>query len=289
VTINGETKIAAVLGYPVRHSLSPQMHNEAFARLGLNFAYIPCQVAPGQLEAAIAGIRGLGFAGANVTIPHKVAVAGLVDELSEEARLTGAVNTVVNTDGHLKGYNTDGMGFVRSMSEELGYTPAGLRCCLIGAGGAARALAVQLAMDGAGPIDICNRTWEKAVELAGFLREELGVSARGLPLEEGELSAALKRADLVIHATSRGMYPHEHDPPLIDVGMLNAQAIVCDIVYRPLRTRLLQEAEAAGHDILTGLGMLVYQGAIGFELWTGCPAPVEVMKEVLVTELCHTC
>ena len=294
--IDGRTRVVGVFGDPVEHSLSPPMHNRAFAALGLNFVYVAFHVRPERLPEAVRAVRALDLAGVNVTIPHKVAVMAHLDEVDPAAALIGAVNTVVNRGGRLYGTNTDGAGFVRSLREEAGLEPAGRRFVLLGAGGAARAIAMQLALDGAAELTIANRTVDRAEALAAAVTKGLAAvpGARGtgpvagtapvvraVPLEPGALQGALAEADAVIHTTPVGMDPHSDVPPVVAPELLRPGQLVCDIVYTPRQTALLRAARARGCRVLEGLGMLVYQGAIAFELFTGCPAPVEVMRQAL--------
>lgn len=281
IEITGKTRVAGVFGDPVEHSLSPPMHNAAYRHLGMDWVYVPFHVRPERLGEAVRGVRAMGLAGVNVTVPHKVAVMEHLDEIDEEARLIGAVNTVVHRDGRLVGYNTDGRGFVRSLERETGRSPRGAGVLLLGAGGAALAIAVSLARAGAGSITVANRTVTKAEALV----EQLGglVAARAVPLDPGDprFEESLSQAQIVIHTTTVGMYPHHEAPPLIPVERLDAGALVCDIVYRPRETALLRAAKARGLQVLTGEGMLAYQGAIAFELLTGRAAPEELMLETL--------
>ncbi len=281
VEITGKTKVAGVFGDPVEHSLSPAMHNAAFRRLGMDWVYVPFHVKPEQLGEAVRAVRALGLAGVNVTVPHKVAVMEHLDAVDEEARLIGAVNTVVHRDGRLVGYNTDGRGFLRSLAREAQVDPKGARVLILGAGGAAQAIACSLALHGAGAITIANRTVSKAEALAARVRER--APARAVPLAPGDprFEEALAGAEIVVHTTTVGMYPRHQEEPLIPVERLRDGALVCDIVYRPRETALLRAAKARGLRVLTGEGMLAYQGAIAFELFTGRAAPEELMLAVL--------
>lgn len=278
LTITGKTKLLGVLGYQVEHSLSPAMHNAALAHLGLDMVYLPLPAKPEDLGRAVEGMQALGFAGANVTVPHKEAVLAWVDELSPEARLIGAVNTLVFGDGKVRGHNTDAAGFLLSLREEAGFDPAGKTCLVLGAGGAARAVVVALGQAGAGTVYIANRTREKAAGLARLLAQDLGVPALALSLEENELAPVLARSDLVVQASPVGMHPHTDVPPIINPALLVPGTLVYDLIYNPPETAFLRLARERGCRTLNGLGMLVYQGARSLELWTGIPAPVEVMR-----------
>ncbi len=264
---------------PVAHSMSPPMHNRAFAVRGLDMVYVPLHVKPKDLGAAVEAIRALNLVGVNVTIPHKVAIVPHLDTLSEHARFVGAVNTVVNRDGVLEGHNTDGAGFVRSLRKEAQFEPRGRRLLILGAGGAAQAIAVQLALEGASELIIANRTFEKAVQLAELV-ERAGGRARAVAFNE--LTAqVVAECDAVVHTTSWGMAPESDVPPIIPAEMLHADLLVCDIVYTPRETSLLRAARERGCAVLPGLGMLVEQAALAFELWTGVEAPVDAMRETL--------
>lgn len=285
--LDGTTRVVGVFGRPVGHSLSPPMHNAAFAELGLNWVYVPFEVKPEELARAVAGVAALGLAGINVTIPHKSGVARLVDHLDFFASALQAVNTVVIADDGLYGYNTDGPGFVASMAEK-GWAPAGKRVTLIGAGGSARSVAASMIYGDAQSVTIVNRTEEKAVALAELvrpLRRDRGcdIAARGL----GDAAAgeAVEGADVVIDCTSVGMYPNTDVEPVVPAEWLHEGQLVCDLTYNPRETVLLSAAAARGAEILEGAGMLVHQGAIAFEHWTGCPAPVETMRLALLSAL----
>lgn len=280
------TVMTGLLGYPVSHSLSPLMHNYAFRHLGLAYHYAAFAVPPHLLPSAVEGIRALGFRGCNLTIPHKVAVIPLLDELDEEARLIGAVNTIVNEKGALIGYNTDGKGYLRSLTEETGILLSGGKAVILGAGGAARAIAVTLARSGLKEIVIANRTRDKAEELASTVfaaaLKPAVPAVRVVSLEQ----AAEKVADagLLVNTTSIGMTPHTEDCPL-PTEVLHAELVVSDLVYAPLETALLRAAKKAGARTHPGVGMLVHQGALAFQYWTGREAPLKLMYETVWNEL----
>jgi shikimate dehydrogenase len=283
-SVDGETKVVGVIGWPVKHSLSPPMQNAALAELGLNWVYVPFEVHPEQLAEAIAAVRALRLVGLNVTVPHKGGVAGLVDELGDSARVLGAVNTVVNRDGHLAGHNTDGEGFLRSLAE-AGETVRGRRVALIGAGGSARAVAYAVMRDGAARLTIINRTPERAAQVADLVRENTGGEVLAAPLESSEAEGAVREAEIVVDSTPCGMYPETEVPPVIPAEWLHEGQCVCDLVYTPRDTVLLRAARERGARTVEGSGMLVHQGAIALELWTGKRAPVGVMREALLTAL----
>ncbi|WP_281672751.1 shikimate dehydrogenase [Pseudoramibacter alactolyticus] len=276
--IDGATRLIGLLGSPVAHSKSPAIHNAAFAATGVNAAYLAFEVAPEKLAAAAAGLVALGAAGWNVTMPHKTAMAALCDELSPAARIVGAVNTVVVQDGRMTGHITDGSGFTAALTDR-GFNPAGKQVALFGAGGAARAAAVQLALDGAAQLVIFNRTVAKARMLAETIAAETGCAARAYALDDVEaLRAAVTEADLVINGTKLGMAPHPETCVLPDARWLARRPVVADFVYNPVQTRLLAMAAKAGCPTLDGLAMLLWQGAQAFALWTGRPMPVAAVR-----------
>lgn len=282
--LDGETRVVGVIGWPVRHSLSPPMQNAAIAKLGLNWVYVPFEVSPRALGEAIEGMRALGMVGLNVTVPHKEGVAKLVDELGDTARALGVVNTVCNNDGVLHGYNTDGEGFLRALGE-AGETLQGKRVTLVGAGGAARSVAYAVAQEGVERLTIINRTPARAEEVAGLVREHAAVDVTVLPLDSTEAEGAVREAEVVIDSTPCGMHPHSDEPPVIPGEWLHEGQRVCDLVYTPRETTLLKAARARDARTLDGTGMLVHQGAIALERWTGRPAPVEAMREALLGAL----
>jgi shikimate dehydrogenase len=276
--ITGKTRVVGIFGDPVRHSLSPVIQNAAFAALGLDFVYVPFHVKPEGLKAAVEAIRAMEMAGVNVTIPHKEGVLGYLDELDPHARVVGAVNTIVlNRDNRLVGYNTDGLGYLKSLKEETGLTPEGKNVLVAGAGGAARSILFSVLSGGAKKAVVMNRTVERAASLADEFAEifpDAVLEAVSLERSAGEKHAP--EADLLVNTTSLGMEgKNELDFP---VEKLAEGAVVSDIVYSPLETNLLKGAAARGLKTHNGLSMLVAQGAVGFELWTGCKAPVEEMK-----------
>lgn len=272
--IDAHTQVVGVLGYPVRHSLSPVMHNAAFAALGFNWVYLAFEVPPERLADAIGGMRALGLRGLNLTIPHKEAACRLVDRLTPQAEAIGAVNTLFWDGGTLVGDNTDAEGFLRSLLE-AGVEPKGQRVLVVGAGGSARAVVYALRQRGAS-VWVANRNLARAELLAQRYGAE-GV----LPLDTAALTPELARFDGVINCTPLGMQPNEATMPPLPLERLPAHAWVCDLVYRPLETRLLREAHAHRLKTVSGLGMLLWQGALAFERWTGANAPVEVMERAL--------
>jgi shikimate dehydrogenase len=275
--LGAATRLAAVIGHPIGHTLSPAMHNAAFQALGLDWAYLAFDVEPSGLADALAGVRALGVAGLSVTIPHKEAVASAVDKLSPLAAALGAVNTVVREPGAvLRGENTDGPGFLRALRDDEGFDPANKRCLVLGAGGAARAVVKALTDAGATEIVVVNRTRERAEALLSLAGDcgRVGVAA-----EAGE-------ADLVVNATPVGMAGTGTDDQLpVDPAHLGTGQLVVDLVPNPAITRLVDEARARGAMAVNGLGMLVHQAALAFRLWTGEEPPVAVMSAAALAEL----
>ena len=284
--LNGATQVFGVIGDPIRHSLSPAMQNAALKALGRDCVYVPFRVEPQNLETSLEGLRALNVQGINVTIPHKVEVMKYLDKIDPMASFVGAVNTVFNTDEGLVGYNTDGIGFLRSLQEEAGKEPHGQAITILGAGGAARAIGFQLAASNAKTIVIANRTAAKARALACDIRVHTHCEVFGVGLHELDLH--LPTTDILINTTSLGMYPHVESSPPAQFALLSCKALVCDIVYNPAETLFLKKARAEGLATLTGLGMLAYQGAASLEIWLGEQAPVDTMKLVLARQLGHS-
>ena len=276
LNINGQTKLVGLIGYPVEHSLSPVMHNSAFVALNLNWCYVPLPVPPERLGEAVAGLRALGFAGANVTVPHKEAVMACLDRVAPGAQAIGAVNTIAIREGELIGYNTDWQGFLTALNEG-GFDPEGKRAVVLGAGGAARAVIYALAQAGA-QVTILNRTPSRARALVrGFSPLFPPTSLTSLPLNPQTLREQAAQAQLLVNATPVGMWPEVGRSVWPEELTLPNHLTVFDLVYNPRQTKLLQQARAAGAKTIGGLGMLVHQGAAAFELWTGEKSPVETM------------
>ncbi|HDQ05544.1 MAG TPA: shikimate dehydrogenase [Candidatus Bathyarchaeota archaeon] len=282
MAINGKTRVCAVIGDPVEHSLSPAMHNAAFQKLGLNLVYVAFKVTRNELKEAISGAKSLGLRGLNVTMPHKNAVIKYLDETDSTAEAIGAVNTILNEQGKLVGYNTDGKGAMIAL-QESGIYPEEKKMLLLGAGGAAKAIAFQAAQE-AEELVILNRTPEKAEQLAELLRKKFGNKVKGRALSAEILKKELKTADILVNATPVGMHPHVNTSP-IPSDLLRRDLCVMDIVYNPLETKLVEDAKAVGAKVVWGLDMLLYQGAVSFEIWTNCPAPVDVMKKAALSKL----
>ncbi|MEM4246536.1 MAG: shikimate dehydrogenase [Candidatus Bathyarchaeia archaeon] len=280
IRVDSRTRLCCLLGDPVTHSVSPQMHNAAFSHLELNFCYMAFRVVRRELPSAVEGVRALGIRGFNVTVPHKVEIIPLLDEVDETARKISAVNTVLNKDGRLIGFNTDGAGFIKAVGEDR---IRGKNAVMIGAGGAARAIAFSLA-GRCRSLTILNRTSRKAVALAGEVERTTGCRIMGLGLSSEEAGEALRRCELLINSTIVGMYP-DVSRTIIDNNLINPGMVVFDAVFNPAETRLLREARLRGAYTVSGLEMLVHQGAEAFKIWTGAEPPLEVMREAAVGAL----
>ncbi|WP_128895878.1 shikimate dehydrogenase [Longirhabdus pacifica] len=278
--LNTSSIMFAVIGDPIKHSMSPIMMNHAFNISGFNGVYTSSLVKSDQLGAAIEGIRALGFGGVNVTIPHKVDVMSYCDDIHEDARAIGAVNTIVNDNGKLIGYNTDGIGYVRSLMEETGTDIKDKVIVMVGAGGAARGVVYALSLQQPKEIVIANRTLAKAEQLADGIHD---VPTRAISLDSVSHDI-INEADIIINNTSVGMYPHIDETP-INLHEIVKPVIVSDLIYNPLETKWLREAKAKGCVTHSGLGMFIYQGAYAFEYWTKKQAPVEEMRKVVYESL----
>jgi shikimate dehydrogenase len=279
--IDGHTQLVGLIGWPVEHTLSPAMHNAAFDALGLNWRYFPLPVPPEQVEAAVKGVVALGFRGVNVTVPHKQAVMPTLDSIAPNAKALGAVNTLVIERGKdarvsIGGHNTDALGFVGALRHD-GFDPKGKSVVVVGAGGGARAVVYGLLEAGAQEILMFDLEPSRAQALATDLGG-VGRKLRALPLTTEALVESARAADLLVNATPMGMWPRVDGSIWPDGVLIPAHLTVFDLVYNPLETRLLCQARESGACAIGGLGMLVGQGALAFEMWTGQPAPVEVMR-----------
>ena len=279
------TKRLGIIGYPIGHSISPIFQQAALDALGIDATYEKWEVTPEGVGDFVNGLRAPDSWGINITLPHKQAVIPLLDEVDEWATAAGAVNTIVNHDGRLTGHNTDGPGFLRALLVETGYDPKGTRALILGAGGAARGILLALARGGVDSLVIANRTMERAETLAK-LAVENGVKSEAIPIAGNVLIKSAASADLIVNCTSVGMShgPDEQGTPLT-AAQIPASAIVNDVVYTPLETPLLREAAAAGATALGGLHMLVYQGVLSFQMWTGQEAPADVMLAAATKEM----
>jgi len=269
-------KYVYLIGDPVEHSVSPQMHNAAYKELGLNFEYRLLKTGTSELKAAIDKLRSADCAGFNVTVPHKEAVMQYLDYIDDSAALIGAVNTVKNEEGKLKGYNTDSIGFIESLTRDAGFAPKGKKILLLGAGGAAKAVAVALCKDEAAEIAIMDIDAAKAGALAENLKAHFG--SRVLPLEDEHLfKQFMVNCDCIVNATPIGMFPKTDASPVKENAPLREGQVVYDLVYNPAQTKFTRSATAKGARSFTGLGMLVRQGAAAFELFTEKLPPVKTM------------
>ena len=297
--ITGKTKIVGVIGDPIEHSCSPQMHNAAFEQLSMDYVYVAFHVKAEDLKSAVDGFKALNIVGINATIPHKQSLIPLIDKLSREAELIGAVNTLVFKEGRIEGHNTDARGFIAAMKEEGVDVLRGKSVVVLGAGGAARAVVVSLALEDVKKIYIANRTAFRAIQLASDISQKTGTEIHGMGLDEKELPEAISESSLLVNTASSSMNL-EH-PLLIDEDWLavhevggteprryrseHSQLVVYDIIYNPPETRLMKVAKEKGLKTIGGIGMLVHQGAIAFELWTGQYPPVDTMRRALMNAL----
>jgi len=276
---NYKAELVGVFGHPVAENPTIVMQEAAFQAAGLNWRYLTIEVYPQDLAAAMAGLRAMNMRGINLTIPHKVAVLQYLDEIAPDAALIGAVNTVRREKDRLIGENTDGKGFLRALRDDAKVDPAGKRAVILGAGGAARAIGVELALAGVSHLTIVNRSAQRGAELVKVLNDKTSAQAQLV-----EWAAAYKvpaGTDILVNATSIGLYPDVEAKPNLNFDTITPGLVVCDVIPNPPQTLFLHEAQARGSITLDGLGMLVYQGAIGFTMWTGVQAPVEAMHGAL--------
>ncbi|WP_394926199.1 shikimate dehydrogenase [uncultured Robinsoniella sp.] len=278
---NYRSQLVGVFGCPVDENPTGVMEEAAFAKMGLDYRYLTIKVEKDDLEAAMRAVRAFGMKGINLTIPHKVKVLSYLDELSEAAKIIGAVNTVVNRDGKLFGENTDGKGFLTALKNE-GTEVKNKKIVMLGAGGAARAIGVECALAGALEITVVNRNEERGAELAGLIETKTDTAGRFVKWE-GSYPVP-EDTDILINATCVGLYPNVSDKPEINYDTIKPGMTVSDVVFNDPNTRFLQEAGQRGAKTVNGLGMLAQQGALNFTLWTGADAPVEVMEDTLKQE-----
>ena len=277
--INAATRLCAVYGSPIAHSASPAMHNAAFAALGLNWRYLAFEVDPKNLRAAIAGAQAMGFAGLNLTVPHKLLAVEMVDVLDDSAKKWGAVNTIKferDSDDKIRaiGYNTDADAIIQSLREDLKVELRGAKVLLLGAGGAGRTAALKLASEAVAELFLVNRTQTKAEEIAGEIKKQF-------PSVKVAVGYPKTNVDLILNATSLGLKTDDASPLDEKQFSLKQTLAVYDMIYRPAETALLKSAKAAGCKTANGLGMLLHQGAKAFEIWTGQTAPRDVMRRAL--------
>lgn len=282
--ITGHTQLIGLTAYPIRHSKSPTMHNEAFKKLGLDYAYLAFEVDADQLKDAVTGLKALRCRGWNVSMPNKTIIGQYLDHLSPAAELCGAVNTVVNDNGVLTGHITDGVGFMTSLKEQ-GIDVIGKKMTIVGAGGAATAIEIQAALDGVTEISIFNRKDEfyaRAQQTVKNINEKTNCKATLFDLEDHDaLRKEIEDSYIFVNATGVGMKPLEGQMILPDASYLRKDLVVADVVYMPEKTKLLEEAEKVGCKWCNGLGMMLYQGAAAFKMWTGEEMPIEHIKDVL--------
>lgn len=270
MNITSLTRLTGLFGYPVSHTISPKMHNVAFKHLGLDIVYLPFSINPDNLKTAIKSLSAMGFIGINITVPYKQKVMQYLDEIKSSAKMIGAVNTVLVKGGKLIGYNTDGIGFVRSLERDCHFSLKGKTMFLLGAGGAGRAVAIQSALNGLGRIFIADKLTNRAKDLARCVP---GCKA----VVVNKLQEALKKSDIIVNATPIGLHPK--DPVSIPPEWIPKGRLVYDLIYNPKKTRLLKNVRKC--KTINGIGMLLYQGASSFEIWTGKKAPVEVMRKAI--------
>ena len=282
--ITGHTELIGLMAYPIRHSSSPAMHNAAFAKLGLDYAYLAFEVDNDSLEGAVQGIRSLKLVGSNVSMPNKTVVHKYLDKLSPAAEMCGAVNTIVNKDGVLTGHITDGTGYMMSLKDN-GVDVIGKKMTIVGAGGAATAIEIQAALDGVAEISIFNRKdefWANAEETVRKINEKTNCKSQLFDLADlDKLKEEIASSYLFTNATGMGMKPLEGQTYIPDKAFLRPDLIVSDVVYYPRETELLRMAKEVGCKTMNGLGMMLFQGAAAFKMWTGEDMPIEYMKEKL--------
>lgn len=276
MSITGKTRVCGVIGDPIEHSLSPILHNAAFNSLNLGYVFLAFKVKSAEVGNAISGMRALDIHGLNVTMPHKKAVINYLYEIDQTAKFLNAVNTIYNKNGKLLGFNTDGVGALKALKEN-GANPAGKKVLLLGSGGAARAIAYALAQE-ADELVVLNRTVEQAKELASLLNRTFSKKVVADSLTPSAIQENLRGCDILVNATSVGMKPNANQS-VIAPEWLKPNLAVMDIVYNPIETKLVKNAKSAGAKVVSGVEMLIYQGAASFEIWTGKSAPVEVMRK----------
>lgn len=285
--IDGSTKLIGLLATPIKHSLAPALYNLAFQKTNINYTFMAFDVGTSQLKDAIKGFRALNLPGFQVSMPNKVKVISYLDGLSKEAQLIGAVNTIVNENGKLIGHNTDGYGFIKGLIDE-NVSIVGKKMTLLGAGGAATAIAIQAALDGVKEISIFNRkdelfkNAEKIAETINVSMKDNQCIANVYPLEDKKrLKKEIECSDIIANATGVGMKPYEGISLISEKSWFHPKHVVSDVIYAPRKTKLLELAESVGCKTINGQGMLLWQGAKAFELWTGKKMPIEYIKEKL--------
>ncbi|MDD3792689.1 MAG: shikimate dehydrogenase [Candidatus Bathyarchaeota archaeon] len=280
--ITGKTRACGVIGDPINHSLSPIIQNAAFEAVDLNFVFLAYKVKTSGLEDAVNGARALNIRGLNVTMPHKTRIIDFLDRIDLSAQIIKSVNTVLNKENLLFGFNTDGVGALRALKEN-GVEPKGRKVLLLGAGGAARAVAYTLAKE-ADELVVLNRTVKSSHNLAKLLEKTVGKKVVAGSLSISDIQRNLQDSDILINATSVGMKPKPQESP-VPIKLLRRDLSVMDIVYNPIETRLIKDAKSMGAVVIGGIEMLIYQGAASFEIWTGKSAPIQVMKKAALSHL----
>lgn len=279
--IKASTRLISIIGNPVKHSKSPYIHNNSFEKLNLDFAYMAFEIKEGKVENAVEAMKTLDAKGFSVTMPYKEEVMKFLDQIDKAAEIIGSVNTVLNHNGKFIGYNTDGKGFVKAL-EERGINFRDEKIVILGAGGAAKAIAVQLALDWAKEIVIANRTIENAEVISNIINKNVPqAKARSIILDEKLLKEELKDAKILINASSIGMHKTKDKSVIENIDTLHPDLFVADIIYDPPKTKLLSQAEELGCKTMNGIGMLVYQGAIAFKIWTDLDMPKSVIDDML--------
>jgi shikimate dehydrogenase len=278
--VSVHTKLISLLGYPLEQTLAPQMFNETFQRLNLDYFYFPIEIENDKLGAVVNGIRCMNYAGFNVTKPNKIKILDYLDELDELADKIGSVNVVTMRNGKLKGYNTDGIGFVQAFLYEASMDLSTSTFLILGAGGAGRALSSTLAYQGAKKLHIVDQIDEASSSLAKNINRQIRECAEFIPFDKAPLRRLLRTSDVLVNATGIGMQPHVERTP-VKKQLLHEELFVCDIIYNPLKTRLLLDAEEAGCMTMNGIDMAIIQGIKGFALMTGLPEPAAIMRDAM--------
>lgn len=281
--ITGKTRLTGLIGSPVAHSISPQMHNEAFRQLGLDYVYLAFDLGDSDLKKAVQGLKEIGICGFNITMPYKVRMLEFMDELTPAARIAQACNTVIVRDGKMTGHTTDGIGFMQSVID-AGHDIIGKKMSILGAGGAATAIITQAALDGVSHIDIFRRNRPEAfaetLAFAKTVQENTDCHVNVYDIADiNQMKQSLDSSAILVNATNVGMAPHTDECPIPDSSLLHPELIVSDIIYNPRKTKLYQMAEQAGCPAFNGMYMLLFQGAASFECWTGQKMPVEIIRE----------
>jgi len=282
MAITGKTKVCGVIGDPIEHTLSPAMHNAAFEALNLDYVFLAFKVKSAGVADAVNGMRALNIRGLNVTMPHKSTVINHLDRVDLSAQIVNSVNTILNKESLLFGFNTDGVGALKALREN-GIEPKGRKVLLLGAGGAARAIAYTMAKE-ADELVVLNRTLKQAHDLAKLLQKAVNKKIVAGSLSPSDIEQNLQDSDILINATSVGMKPNIDESP-VKSKLLRSNLAILDIVYNPLETKLSIDAKSAGAKVVSGVEMLIYQGAASFEVWTGKPAPVQVMRQAALNHL----